>query len=72
VPDPAARPLSKYVGAGEPEIADVIAAAYPQAVERIARATRLAAGLAAHPATSTAHGSTPPRWPDRDSASSWR
>lgn len=30
----------KYVGAGEPEIADVIAAAYPQAVERIARATR--------------------------------
>jgi hypothetical protein len=30
----------KYVGAGEPEIADVIAAAYPQAVGRIARATR--------------------------------
>ena len=30
----------KYVGADEPEIADVIAAAYPQAVARIARATR--------------------------------
>jgi len=30
----------KYVGAGEPEIADAIAAAYPQAVARIARATR--------------------------------
>lgn len=31
----------KYIGADEPEIADVIAAAYPQAVERIARATRV-------------------------------
>jgi hypothetical protein len=31
----------KYIGVGEPEIADVIAAAYPQAVERIARATRV-------------------------------
>ena len=30
----------KYIGAGEPEIADAIARAYPQAVERIARATR--------------------------------
>jgi hypothetical protein len=30
----------KYTGADEPEIADVIAAGYPQAVERIARATR--------------------------------
>ena len=30
----------KYIGAGEPEIADAIAGAYPQAVERIARATR--------------------------------
>jgi hypothetical protein len=30
----------KYVGAGEPEMADAIAAAYPRAVERIARATR--------------------------------
>lgn len=32
----------KYVGPGEPEIADVIAAAYPQAAERIQRATRCA------------------------------
>jgi hypothetical protein len=31
----------KHVGAGEPEIADVIAAAYPQAVERIVRATKV-------------------------------
>lgn len=30
----------KYIGDGEPEIADTIAAAYPQAVGRIARATR--------------------------------
>ncbi|MGH3401324.1 MAG: hypothetical protein ACRDRJ_02225 [Streptosporangiaceae bacterium] len=30
----------KYVGADVPEIADAIAAAYPQGVERIARATR--------------------------------
>jgi hypothetical protein len=30
----------KHVGPGEPEIADVIAAAYPQAVARVARATR--------------------------------
>jgi len=30
----------KYIGRGEPEIADAIAAAYPQAVERVARATR--------------------------------
>jgi hypothetical protein len=30
----------KYVGTGEPEMADAIAGAYPQAVERIARTTR--------------------------------
>jgi hypothetical protein len=30
----------KYVGTGEPEMADAIAGAYPQAVERIARATK--------------------------------
>lgn len=30
----------KYVGTGEPEIADALTAAYPRAVERIARATR--------------------------------
>jgi hypothetical protein len=40
----------RYIGADEPEMADVIAAAYPSAVERIARATgapdrRLAAAL---------------------------
>jgi len=29
----------KYVGTGEPEMADAIAAAYPRAVERIVRAT---------------------------------
>ena len=29
----------KYIGAGEPEIADALAAAYPKAVERVARAT---------------------------------
>jgi len=31
----------KYVGPGEPEIADAIAAAYPQAVGRIVRATKV-------------------------------
>jgi hypothetical protein len=30
----------KYIAAGEPEMADAIAGAYPRAVERIARATR--------------------------------
>ena len=31
----------RYIGAGEPEIVDVITAAYPRAVERIARAARV-------------------------------